>query len=46
MERCEPPFGITNRTPNRVSSISEKLSRIETRRTCAGTTAYSPCIPR
>ena len=33
MERYEPPFEITNRMLNRVSSISEKLGRIETRRT-------------
>ena len=33
MERYEPPFGITNRMLNRVSSISEKLGRIETWRT-------------
>ena len=33
MERYEPPFEITNWMLNRVSSISEKLGRIETRRT-------------
>ena len=33
MERYEPPFEITNRMLNRVSSISEKLGRIETWRT-------------
>ena len=33
MKRYEPPFGITNRMLNRVSSISEKLGRIETWRT-------------
>ena len=33
MECYEPPFEITNRLLNRVSSISEKLGRIETRRT-------------
>jgi len=33
MGRHEPPFGITNRMLNRASSISEKLGRIETRRT-------------
>lgn len=33
MERYEPPFEITNRMLNRVSSVSEKLGRIETRRT-------------
>ena len=33
MERYEPPFEITNRMLNCVSSISEKLGRIETRRT-------------
>ena len=33
MECYEPPFEITNRMLNRVSSISEKLGRIETRRT-------------
>jgi len=33
MERYEPPFEITNRMLNRVSSISEKMGRIETRRT-------------
>jgi len=33
MERYKPPFEITNRMLNRVSSISEKLGRIETRRT-------------
>lgn len=33
MERYEPPFESTNRMLNRVSSISEKLGRIETRRT-------------
>ena len=33
MERYEPPFEITNWMLNRVSSISEKLGRIETWRT-------------
>ena len=33
MERYKPPFEITNRMLNCVSSISEKLGRIETRRT-------------
>ena len=33
MERYEPPFEITNRMLNRVSSISEKQGRIETWRT-------------
>lgn len=33
MERYKPPFEITNRMLNRVSSISEKLGRIETWRT-------------
>lgn len=33
MECYEPPFEITNRMLNRVSSISEKLGRIETWRT-------------
>ena len=33
MEHYEPPFEITNRMLNRVSLISEKLGRIETRRT-------------
>ena len=32
MERYEPPFAITHRTLQRVSSISEKLGRIEVRR--------------
>ena len=33
MERYKPPFEITNRMLNCVSSLSEKLGRIETRRT-------------